>query len=238
MKAKDTPRTEKLKRVSGKISGRTIFNQLVLLFLIGCVFGTIWEEVIHLIQTAYETGTPVWESRRGLVYGPLSPVYGIGAMLVYLIFYLTKLKGWVCFVGGVVFGGVLEILLSLLQEWIFGTRSWDYTGWPGDIFGRTTLIFMIVWGGLVFVFARFVFPFLDRLYHKIPEKKINVVCIVLAIFLAFDILVSVAATLRQTGRRMGDPADTGIERFLDDRFPDERLQRIYSNMRPTEEIGK
>ena len=154
-KARRTPEAKgREKKTEGRITGRMIFYQAVILFVVGCVFGTYWEEIMNLVKSFWMTGTPVWESRRGLVYGPFSPVYGIGAVLIYLVFYLTKVKGWMCFVGGAVFGGALEYFLSLLQEWIFGTRSWDYSGRLLDIGGRTTVPYMIVWGGLVYIIVR------------------------------------------------------------------------------------
>lgn len=218
-------------RISGKLSGRMIFYQAVILFVVGCVFGTYWEEIMHLVTTFWATGTPEWESRRGLVYGPFSPVYGIGAVLIYLIFYLSKAKKWVCFVGGAVFGGVLEYVLSVLQEWIFGTRSWDYADRLLDIGGRTTIPYMIVWGALVFIVVRWICSFIDEVCRKTDEKKLQWFCVGLAVFLTIDVVISVAAVWRQTERRMGDPANTKIEQILDRKFPDERLQRIYSNTR-------
>lgn len=217
-----------------KLTKRTIFNHIILFFTIGCIFGTYWEEIMHLVTSFVSTGVPEWESRRGLVYGPFSPVYGIGAVLIYLLFYLPKLKAAACFVGGAIFGGALEFGLSVLQEWIFGTISWDYSDRLLNICGRTTIPYMIVWGGLVMIFVQWVYPYIDRVYNQIQTKNVNRICMVLAVFLAFDISMSVAATLRQTMRRAGDPADTRIEIFLDNRFPDERMKQIYSNMREVE----
>lgn len=217
-----------------KLNKRAIFNQIVLVFTIGCVFGTYWEEIMHLVTSFWATGTPTWESRRGLVYGPFSPVYGIGAVLIYLLFYLPRFKAWFCLVGGAIFGGVLEYLLSILQEWIFGTISWDYSDRFLNINGRTTVPYMVVWGGLVMVFAKWVLPYLGKVYRQIKEANINRICLVLAVFLAFNITMSVAAVLRQTMRHNGNPADKRIEVFLDSRFPDERLKQIYSNTRERE----
>lgn len=217
-----------------KLSKRLIFNQIIIFFTLGCVFGTYWEEIMHLVTSFWATGVPTWESRRGLVYGPFSPVYGIGAVLIYLLFYLPRLKPGVCFVGGAVFGGALEFLLSILQEWIFGTISWDYSGRLLNIDGRTTVPYMIVWGGLVLLFTQIVYPFVDHIYRKLEAYQVNRVCVAMAIFLTFDITMSVAAVMRQTERREGDPADTKIEVFLDTRFPDERLDRIWSTTREAE----
>lgn len=217
-----------------KRTGRVIFNQIVLIFTIGCIFGTYWEEIMRLVANFWGTGTLIWESRRGLVYGPFSPVYGIGAVLIYLMFYLPRFRAWFCLVGGAVFGGALEYILSVLQEWIFGTISWDYSDRFLNINGRTTIPYMIVWGALVVLLTKILCPYLAKVYWQIQEKQINRICMVLAVFLTFDISMSVAAVLRQTMRDAGNPADKKIEIFLDQHFPDERLRRIYSNTRKAE----
>ncbi len=222
---------EKAKKIPERVTGRAIFNQVVLFFTIGCVFGTYWEEIMYMVTHLWSTGTLEWVSRRGLLYGPFSPVYGIGAVCIYLIFYRTRM-GWAkCFVYGAVFGGVLEYVLSVLQEWLFGTISWDYSTYFLNIGGRTTVPYMLVWGALVAVFVQLVYPWIDRLYQKIKPRTANIVFTVLAVFLALDILISVVATARQSMRRAGDPADNAIEVILDKYYNDERMLQTYSNAR-------
>lgn len=212
-----------------KESGRSIFNHIVVFFTIGAVFGTYWEEILWLFKGLFEHGELIWVSRRGLLYGPFSPVYGIGAVLIYLLFYRTKLKPLLCFVLGAVFGGVLEFILSLMQEWLFGTVSWDYSTYPLNIMGRTTIPYMVVWGVLVWVFVTYVYPFIDKLYHQITEKHMNTFCVVMAVILVLDAGISLAATIRQAQRRAGDPADNVVERILDEVYTDERIKKTYDN---------
>lgn len=226
-----TSENKKTGDLPGKVTGRTIFNQIIIFFTIGCIFGTYWEEIMYIVAHLWQTGTFEWVSRRGLLYGPFSPVYGIGAVLIYLCFYRPKLDFWSCFFLGALFGGVLEFVLSLLQEWLFGTISWDYSEKFLNIGGRTTIPFMIVWGALVAVFVRFVYPWIDKMYQQVNPRTMNAVCLGLAIFLAFDITISLVATARQSMRRAGDPADNAIEVFLDKYYDDERMLRTYSNAR-------
>ncbi len=208
---------------------RLIFNQVILIFTIGCIFGTYYEQILTLWKTFLNTGTPQWLSRRGLVYGPLSPVYGIGAVLFYLLFYRTKASRSSCLIIGALMGGMLEYALSLLQEWIFQTRSWNYEGRFLNINGRTTIPYMIFWGILIYVACYIIFPWFDKIYAKLEGKMMNLCCIALAVFLCFDIGMSFAATLRQTERRAGILPDNQIEVFFDEHFPDERLRLIYDN---------
>lgn len=81
----------------------------------------------------------------------------------------------------------------------------------------------------MFAVVKWVCPWIDRTCQKVEEKKLRRFCVGLAIFLAIDVIISVAAVWRQTERREGDPANTRLEQILDQRFPDERLEKIYSN---------
>lgn len=219
--------------------GREIFNHIVLYFTIGCVFGTYWEEIMYIVRTLWQTGTFEWVSRRGLLYGPFSPVYGIGAVLIYLAFGTAFRKKTPsipeCFIGGAVLGGVVEYVLSWVQEMLFGTISWDYSEKFLNINGRTTIPYMIVWGALIVIFARFVFPLVEKLYQSINPRTMNIACGVLAVILALDIGISVAATARQSMRRAGDAADNVFEVVLDKYYDDERMLKTYSNARTVRE---
>ena len=209
---------------------RVIFNQGVLVFAIGCIFGTYYEELLTLWKNFWASGGElIWQSRRGLVYGPFSPVYGMGAVGIYLFFYRRKMNWQACLFGGALLGGAFEYVLSVLQEWLFGTRSWNYSDRILDIGGRTTVPYMIFWGILVLWAAKWLFPLLEKAYRRLEGKKMNIFCTVLATFLAFDIAMSLGASLRQAERRAGDPADTGIEEFFDKHFSDERLKKTYDN---------
>ena len=53
---------------------------------------------------------------------------------------------------------------------------------------------------------------------------------VLAAFMACNTLLSAAAVDRWAERQEGVPAESGLSRLLDRRFPDERMERIYANM--------
>ncbi len=223
---------EKRGSSSRTTSLRRVFNQAVLIFVIGCVFGTFWEEIMCLVKNFYTTGTWQWVSRRGLLYGPFSPVYGLGAVLIYFVFYRTKLGLVPCFIGGAILGGAIEIVLNILQEQMFGTVSWDYSDRFLNIAGgRTTIPYMLVWGLLVAIFSYYVMPWLDRLYEGLSGRAMNWICVGLAVFLILDIGISLVASLRQGMRRAGNPADTPIEMFLDEVYDDERMKKTYDNAR-------
>ena len=102
--------------------------------MIGSLIGYIVEMIVALVQNGH------LESRQGVLYGPFTPVYGIGIIVFYLFFNKvnTRQKGKI-FIMSMILGGITEYLCSFLQEKIFGTVSWDYSNWIFNINGRTTI---------------------------------------------------------------------------------------------------
>ncbi|CCY46602.1 uncharacterized protein BN793_00864 [Firmicutes bacterium CAG:822] len=198
------------------------FKKIFWLFMIGCVFGCVFEMVNHFIHYGD------WVSRRGLIYGPLNPVYGLG--LVFFVIFLSKIKNpALIFLGGMLLGGGCEYLCSLVQEKVFGTLSWDYSHQLFNIGGRTSLKYMIVWGVLALLVMRIVYPFLSNLIEKMPVKTGNILTAILIVFMVANIIISVTACLRQSERAKGMEPSNKVEVFLDKHYPDKRLNTIFQN---------
>ena len=198
------------------------FKKIFWLFMVGCFFGCVFEMVNHFIHYGD------WVSRRGLIYGPLNPVYGLG--LVFFVIFLSKIKNpALIFLGGMLLGGGCEYLCSLVQEKVFGTLSWDYSHQLFNIGGRTSLKYMLIWGVLALVVMKIVYPFLSNLIEKMPVKTGNILTIILIVFMVANIIISVTACLRQSERAKGMEPSNKVEVFLDKHYPDKRLNTIFQN---------
>ena len=198
------------------------FKKIFLIFMIGCVLGCVIEVINHFIHY----GDIV--SRRGLIYGPLNPVYGIGIILFILCFYRIKKTSFI-FLGGMIIGGAFEYFCSLFQEKVFGTISWDYSYQLFNIGGRTSLKYMIIWGFLAVLVVKIIYPFLSNLIDKIPNRFGNVMSFCLFVFMIFNVFISVSACIRQNERLHGLTASNYLEVILDKHYPDERLNEIFEN---------
>ena len=203
------------------------FNKIILIFIIGSIIGTFYEEILHVVKFYLRYNTFDWVTKRGFIIGPISPVYGIGILIIYLLFYLKKRKWYINFILGSLFGGIYEFTMGFLQETIWGTISWDYSDKFLNIGGRTTVPFMIFWGLLVIIFVHLVFPFLDKLYSKFNEKNITKIVTILFVLLLFDTSVTIAAVSRQTLRQRGYKPLTIVGEYCDKHFTDEYLKTIY-----------
>lgn len=77
----------------------------------------------------------VTESRARLVWGPFSPLYGVGTVLLTLVtFRLRKAhaRGWRVFLVSMAIGGLLEQVTGWGMETFMGAVSWDYIAGDGD----------------------------------------------------------------------------------------------------------
>ncbi len=197
------------------------FMKLFVLFFIGSVFGCIIETIYAIIKTGS------FQIRQGLIYGPFIPVYGLGAILFYIILLITK-KPVNVFVICVIMGGFLEFICSLVQEKVFGSVSWDYSNTFMNFDGRTNLQYSIYWGFIGLLFLK-LFPLVDKIDLLTSNIKWRIVIYILMIFIFIDIIISCIACGRQHNRQNNIAAQNQLDTFLDIHYPDEFLDKIYNN---------
>lgn len=204
--------------------GLNIYKILLICF-IGSFAGVIVEILWCLAINGYI------ESRSGLVYGPFNLLYGIGATALSLCLYRFRNRGWwISFLGGMVIGSVVEYVCSWGQEFIFGSRSWDYSHMPFNVNGRICLLYSIFWGILGVLWIKNIYPRMAKRILKIPNRIGKISTWVLVAFFVFNSCVSAAAIFRWSQRIDGiQPTNTFWE-FIDKSFPDERMETIYANM--------
>ena len=70
------------------------FYKVFWIFLFGCVFGAYYEEILNLVVHYHYHHEVVWQLRRGVIYGPISPIYGFGAVLMILALGRKKRPDW------------------------------------------------------------------------------------------------------------------------------------------------
>lgn len=204
----------------------TSFQKLFWIFFVGSVAGYIAEIIYCFVTRGY------LESRQGLIYGPFSQVYGVGAVLMVLV--MNKLGGKTdrqVFLGSAIIGGVFEALCSYFQELVFGSTSWDYTGLRFSFFGgRTNLLFMFFWGILGVIFVKEIHPKLSRFMARIPSGHSSKLTRMLILFMSLNIALTCAAVSRWSKREHSIPAQNRLEEFLDREYGDEFMAGIYPNM--------
>ena len=206
------------------------FYKLFWVFFIGCFAGVVLETTYCLIQRGH------YESRVGLIYGPFNLVYGIGALCLSGALYQFRNRGRVfSFVGGFVVGSVVEYACSWFQEVCFGSTSWDYSNMPYNLNGRICLLYSIFWGILGIFWIKDIYPRMAKWILKIPNKVGKPLTWVLLVFMVFNSVMTLFTSLRWTARREGIEPRNAFEAYLDEHYPDERMQKIFANAEFTED---
>ena len=205
-------------------------KKLFLIFVIGSIFGAFYEQILNLVKVYFTTGDIVWELRRGVIYGPFSPIYGAGAVLFVYLLVKPNYSNIKTYIYGCLLGGGFEYLISLLQEIFTHTRSWDYSNYFLNIDGRTTIPYMLVWGAFALIFAKVIYPFISKWIEKIPVNIGNIIFYILLIFLIIDMFISWTALFRSAMRRSNIEPITPVGRLYDIVYPDSVLSKSFPNM--------
>lgn len=206
------------------------YSQYLYLFLIGSFVGYLWEGIYRVFVLFFSGNVIEWRHYKGLLYGPFSPVYGIAAVvLVFLLANRGYSKKRMFFIATIA-SGVIEFSLGFLQEFFFNVISWDYSGRLLNIGGRTTLIYMIVWGLLATLFIAYVYPHIKKVVDKINDKLNLYLTIFLTIFLVFNIIISSLAMYRYEKRYQGLEPANKTEIFLDKHYHDKYMKKKFRNV--------
>lgn len=199
--------------------------RLIWLFAFASMFGFLLESLESLLSTGYV------QNRQGMLFGPFTPVYGGGAVILALLWPWAKgLSRPAAFLVAVLAGTVVEYVWSAAQERLFGVIFWNYSHLPFQLHGRIDLIFSLFWGVLGFVFWRWVWPWWRKLYDLLPKNRAAWMGLALAMLTAVDILWSSAALIRYDQRQNAVAATSPLALYLDQVWSDEALSAHFPTM--------
>ena len=200
------------------------FYKLIWLFMIGAFLGDLVETVFCRIVAG------IWMSRSSVVWGPFSIVWGgaIAAATILLHKYKDRSDRYI-FLVGTFLGGAYEYLCSVLSEIVFGKVFWDYSEMPFNLGGRINLLYCFFWGLAAVVWIKMLYPRISKWIEKIPIKTGKVITWGMIVFMCLNMAVSGLALIRSDQRNNGIEAASDWQKVIDERFDDERLDRIYPN---------
>lgn len=201
--------------------------QVVILFVVGSMAGLLLEEIWMLITAG------LTESRVGLVWGPFSPLYGAGTVLLTLISYQLRRRhahNVVVFCISAVVGGLLEEITGWGMLTFFHMQSWTYAFLPDHITEFVAWRFLFFWGLLGLIWCRFVMP--RALYHigEPTSKRQAIFITLISLYLVADIGMTVACFMRATAREVGIPPQNAFEQWVDMHYSNEFISARFQNL--------
>lgn len=163
----------------------------------------VWFLLYSFVGWVWETGLNIVMKRRfvdrGILNGPICPIYGFGAALA--IFVLHDEHSLIAvFLSSGVLACTLEYLTSWGIEKLFHMRLWDYSNKPFNINGRVYLNGFLFFAAGCTVVKEWVQPAVMRVLDRFDPLWLNIVSITLFVVLMADVAVTLAGLVSMNGK--------------------------------------
>lgn len=211
------------------------FN-LFWVFFVCSVLGLILEEVWHMVVD--DPG--VYQDRAGMLFGPFSPIYGFGAVLMTMAlnrFY--KKNPLIIFLVSALIGGAFEVFVGWFMQTSFGVVSWSYShirlfGMPDPIAvltgGRTCTPFACMWGLGGLIWIKVLLPRLLKLINMIPWKRRYSATVILTAVMLIDGVMTLQSLDYWYQRVNGTVRNIPVAQFYDKHFDNEYMENRFQSM--------
>lgn len=107
-------------------------------------------------------------TNRGFMTGPFCPIYGVGAVVGYLLLHPFANNLVALYFIGAVLATVFEYLVAKLMLRLFGEVWWDYHDKPCNYQGIVCLESTIAWGFYAVIIITFLFDKMMKLIDFYP----------------------------------------------------------------------
>lgn len=211
------------------------FN-LFWVFFVCSVLGLILEEVWHMVVV--DPG--VYQDRAGMLFGPFSPIYGFGAVLMTMAlnrFY--KKNPLIIFLVSALIGGAFEVFVGWFMQTSFGVVSWSYShirlfGMTDPIAvltgGRTCTPFACMWGLGGLIWIKVLLPRLLKLINMIPWKRRYSATVILTAVMLIDGVMTLQSLDYWYQRVNGTVRNIPVAQFYDKHFDNEYMENRFQSM--------
>lgn len=174
-----------------------------LFFILYSVIGWIFETLLHVFRDKKAV-------KRGFLFGPLCPIYGVGSIIQILVLYKRTENVFVIFVVSFLLSGILEYSTHFVLEKCFHAMWWDYSTRRFNIKGRVYLNGLLFMGLGALLLLKFVHPFVCALIESLFSRSIHIICFVIYSLLLLDISTTIADLKNSVGV-MKRILDTALE---------------------------
>lgn len=217
--------------LSQRIIEPTYFN-LFWIFVIACVVGLVVETLVARPLDG------VWKDRAGLLWGPFSPIYGVGALLMTVVLNrFATVPAIITFAVATVLGGGFELVVGWGLKHFFGIVAWSYIDQPFNIGGYTCLSVSLWWGVLGLAWVKLLLPWLAKLLSRVPQKARALPTVLMSAFMAVDIVMTLLAFNCWYERSAGEPIETPVQEYFAENYGDDFMEDRFETMSLWAEIA-
>ncbi|MBR5533822.1 MAG: putative ABC transporter permease [Ruminiclostridium sp.] len=124
--------------------------------------------------------------RKCLLFLPLCPVYGLGAVAILHMPPLLQSRSVAVFIAGGLLATLAEYAVGAFYLWGCGVRFWDYSQVPGNLLGLICPLYTLYWGLLAVTLVQGIHPLFAPWLTQIPPE----ITVLLFPLFGADVLVS------------------------------------------------
>lgn len=163
----------------------------LLLFYTASVTGWIWEVMVYWIshQFQYSLGE-LFFSYRGVLHGPWAPIYGVGFVLLIILYHLSKKKTASFVLESIAGCGVIEYLTAVILEYAFQAKWWDYSNAFLNVNGKICFISVVGFGVGGAMLVLLLYPAYLKFCSRISLNRQKVTSLILSLLFAADVIYS------------------------------------------------
>ena len=154
-------------------------SQWLLFFFLYSFFGWIWESCYVSLRKHR------WVN-RGVMHGPMLPLYGSGAVSVLIITLPVRDNLPLVFIMGMIGATLLEFFTGMVMESLFHVRYWDYSHLKFNVKGYICPVASLCWGVFSIMMVKVVHIPIEEVILKIPMAIADGLAFVLTVVAAVD----------------------------------------------------
>ena len=197
--------------------GKVTYPKVFWLFMICSVIGVGIEGVWYYFKHGH------WETHVVSIWGPFCIIYGIAAVLFYIIGHalhgnnvLVKLAA----TGAAV--TVVELICGFLLKYALNMKAWDYSGYPMNFKGIICVKMSVIWGlaGVVFCLM---LPLIDDGLDWLTGNFWEITCLLLTVFMAVNLILTGICLWRWSQRHKEHKPSNSFMKMIDDKYDDDYM---------------
>ncbi len=169
------------------------------------------------IESVYKSICEKRVINSGFLYGPICPIYGYGAIIMYIFLDDVSSKPFITFCLGFVVLSIWEYLVGVFLEKVFHRTYWDYSKNKFNLQGRVCLLNSVFWGILGVLFIDLIHPFVTGILSTVNSEIIIYCDIAVATLFLIDTIVSINSNYSiATKLKRVDELNASIKEKLDE----------------------
>jgi len=143
-----------------------------------------------ILETVYKSVLQKKYVNSGFLFGPFCPIYGFGAVILYLFLDSFKDNLVLVFLIGMIIFSIWECVVGYWLEKFFNTKYWDYSNEKFNFKGRICLRMSLIWGLLGVIFTYVLHPTISQFVQMIPSAILLPISGIFLLSLILDFIIS------------------------------------------------